>query len=73
MECRAVSGGLSTSSVMDWINQLVRPSKPSEPWVNPFPAGNEQTGAVEAIGKFVIAVGSAMAMAAASVIRGFWR
>ncbi|MGU7785159.1 hypothetical protein [Burkholderia sp. PU8-34] len=68
MECRAVSGGLSTSAVMDWINNLIRPSKPSEPWVNPFPAGNGQTGAVEAIGKFVTVVGIAIAVAAISTI-----
>ncbi|KWE63318.1 hypothetical protein [Burkholderia sp. MSMB2157WGS] len=69
VECRAASGGLSTSTVLDWINNLVRPSKPSEPWVNPFPADNQQIGAVEAIGKFVAAVGIAVAVTGWSLIR----
>ncbi|MBN3818156.1 hypothetical protein G3N57_16785 [Paraburkholderia sp. Se-20369] len=52
-ERTAVSGG----GFADWIGNLFRPSRPSEPWVNPFPSDNSQTGAVETLGKVVVALG----------------
>ncbi|MXN74341.1 hypothetical protein GR157_06260 [Burkholderia sp. 4701] len=68
MECAAVSGGLSSSDLAGWIHNLFRPTRPSEPWVNPFPSDNTQTGAVETLGKLAVAVGVAVIAATAAVL-----
>ncbi|MGY4727037.1 hypothetical protein [Burkholderia pyrrocinia] len=60
MELATVSGG----AIADWINNLFKPAAPREPWVNPFPSDNTQTGAVETLGKVVFAAGVALAAAA---------
>ncbi|KDB10015.1 hypothetical protein LIG30_1217 [Burkholderia sp. lig30] len=52
-EHAAVSGGLSTSDVKDWISNLLRP-KPAEPYVNPFPSAGAEEGALETIGKIIV-------------------
>ncbi|MGU7769614.1 hypothetical protein ACV229_05465 [Burkholderia sp. MR1-5-21] len=69
MELATVSGGRSSSGIVGWINSLFKPAEPREPWVNPFPSDNTQTGAVETLGKVVFAAGVALAAAAtASVV-----
>ncbi|MGK8199345.1 hypothetical protein [Burkholderia cepacia] len=56
-ERAAVSGGLSSSDLVDWLNNLFKPSEPREPWVNPFPSDNSGTEEVATLGKVAVAVG----------------
>lgn len=53
IEHAAVSGGLTTNDVNDWISNLLRP-KPTEPYVNPFPSDGAKEGALETIGKIIV-------------------
>ncbi|MBR8334534.1 hypothetical protein KDW69_23020 [Burkholderia ambifaria] len=49
----AVSGGLTTSDVNDWIWNLLRP-KPSDPYVNPFPSDSANMETVKTFGKIIV-------------------
>lgn len=56
-ERAAVSGGLSSSDLVGWLNNLFKPREPREPWVNPFPSDNSGVEAVGTLGKIAVAVG----------------
>ncbi|WP_446903941.1 hypothetical protein [Burkholderia sp. YIM B11467] len=65
-ECAAVSGGLSSSDLVGWLNNLFAPR---EPWVNPFPSDNSGTEAVGTLGKIAVAVGVTAIAVSLAVLR----
>ncbi|KVR03628.1 hypothetical protein WK11_16540 [Burkholderia ubonensis] len=67
-ERAAVSGGLSPSGIMSWINGLIRPTKPIEPWINRFPAPEVSPGIVTGIGIFAVVAGAAILAAASGTL-----
>ncbi|HDR9763431.1 TPA: hypothetical protein ACK3Q6_005311 [Burkholderia cepacia] len=68
-ECAAVSGGLSSSDLVGWLNNLFAPREPREPWVNPFPSDNSGTEAVGTLGKIAVAVGVTAIAVSLAVLR----
>jgi hypothetical protein len=52
-EHAAVSGGLTTSDVQDWISNLLRP-KPNDDYVNPFPSDSANMNVIKTIGKIIV-------------------
>ncbi|CAN0617472.1 conserved protein of unknown function [Burkholderia multivorans] len=66
-EHAAVSGGLTTSDVRDWISNLLRP-RPTEPWETRFPADYTNTAPLATLGKVIFAAAVTGIVAAATLI-----
>ncbi|NTZ09176.1 hypothetical protein [Burkholderia metallica] len=70
-ERASVSGAMSAGDVMGWLGSLLKPpTKPTEPWVNPFPSESASSGIVTGIGIAAVAVGAVAVTAVAVTAAG---
>ncbi|CAN0617303.1 conserved protein of unknown function [Burkholderia multivorans] len=66
-EHAAVSGGLTSNDVKDWISNLLRP-KPTEPYVKPYPSESANMDSVKTFGRVIFAAALTTFAAAATLI-----